>query len=476
MISFLFVVSCFLVTTATSAVVEDQIVSMPGLTTQPTWKQYSGYLNATGNKKLHYWFLESQSNPKTDPVVLWMNGGPGCSSDLGLLTEHGPFQISSDGKTVTNNPYSWNTVANMIYLEAPAGVGFSYSPDQNYKTDDDQVALDNHLALKNFFLKFPEYKTNDFYVTGESYGGIYVPTLSARLVDDSSFNFQGFVVGNGVTDGEMNTDSVIYFAYYHGLIGDTLWSELTEYCCAGNITRCTFLANIKGSLMCEHLVNGAIDIVYSGGLNMYNLYQPCEGQSGFGYDESRNKFTYTYLNWQFIHSQSIQKQMKVLQENSNIANNVRLTPTCMNFDNVIEYMNSPEVRAALHIPSNVQKWDVCSTAVNMGYKPLYKSVRKQYLKVLSRKKRVIVYSGDVDMACSFLGIEWFVNSLGQKVVKDRSSWHVKTSKGEQVAGFVKQMENLSLVTVKGGGHTTPTDKPEAALRLFESFLNKIPLQ
>lgn len=108
----------------------------------------------------------------------------------------------------------------MIYLEAPAGVGFSYSQDKNYTTDDDQVALDNHMALKNFFLKFPEYAKNDFYITGESYGGIYVPTLSARVVDDTAINFKGFVVGNGLSDDEMNSDSLVYFAYYHGLIGD----------------------------------------------------------------------------------------------------------------------------------------------------------------------------------------------------------------------------------------------------------------
>ncbi|XP_033755700.1 lysosomal protective protein-like [Pecten maximus] len=482
----LLVISCFLLCPIHSVPTEDLIVSMPGLKTQPPWKQYSGYLNATGNKKLHYWFLESQNNPHTDPVVLWMNGGPGCSSDLGLLSEHGPFRINSDGKTVYYNSYSWNTVANMIYLEAPAGVGYSYSPDKDYKTDDDQVALDNHLALKHFFLKFPEYKANEFFVTGESYGGIYVPTLSARLVDDSSFNFQGFVVGNGLSDGEMNTDSLIYFEYYHGLIGDKVWADLTEVCCGGNITRCSFLANAKGNLACEHLVSGALGIVYSSGLNVYNLYGPCEGQKGFVYDESRKK-TDIYSPKLAIytlspHTETVEepKQMafiqNVLQETVDIENNVRLTPPCLNYDNVISYMNSAEVRAALHIPKEVQKWDICSSVVGMGYKSLYNSMKDQYLKVLSHKKRVMVYNGDADMACNFLGDEWFVSSLGQKLVSDRSMWHIKTGAGEQVAGFVKQMENISLVTVRGAGHMVPTDKPGAALLMFTSFIKNTPLK
>ncbi|OWF48056.1 Lysosomal protective protein [Mizuhopecten yessoensis] len=378
-----------------------------------------------------------------------MNGGPGCSSDLGLLSEHGPFRIDSDGKTVLNNPYSWNLVANMIYLEAPAGVGFSYSPDKlDYKTDDDQVALDNQLALKHFFLKFPEYKANAFFVTGESYGGIYVPTLSARLVDDSSFNFQGFIVGNGLSDREMNTNSLIYFEYYHGLIGDKVWADLSEVCCGGNVTRCSFMASAKKSLACEQLVTGTMEIVYSSGLNEYNLYGPCEGQKGLVFDEVSKKLTFTHLNWPFIQFPPIQKQVKALQENADIENNIRLTPPCLNYDQVIKYMNSPEVRAALHISKEVQKWDICSAAVGMQYKSLYSSVRNQYLKVLSRKKRVMVYNGDVDMACNFLGDEWFVSSLGQKVVTDRSMWHYTNKAGKQVAGFVKQMEGISLVTVR----------------------------
>ena len=55
-------------------------------------------------------FVESQRDPKSDPLVLWLNGGPGCSSMDGLLTEHGPFRVSSDGKSINNNPWSWNKV------------------------------------------------------------------------------------------------------------------------------------------------------------------------------------------------------------------------------------------------------------------------------------------------------------------------------------------------------------------------------
>lgn len=111
-----------------------------------------------------------------------MNGGPGCSSLDGFLYEHGPFRfdrsgtgnIFSSNDTLRSNPYSWNKVANMIYLEAPAGVGYSYSnTTADYFTNDNKTAEDNYQFLINFFESYPEFAGNDFYIAGESYAGIY---------------------------------------------------------------------------------------------------------------------------------------------------------------------------------------------------------------------------------------------------------------------------------------------------------------
>jgi hypothetical protein len=90
----------------------------------------------------------------------------GCSSLLGLMTENGPFSVLDDGKTLKSNPTAWNTLANMIWLESPAGVGFSWSSDGNYTTGDDQTAKDNYQFLVEFFKMFPQYAKNDFYIAG----------------------------------------------------------------------------------------------------------------------------------------------------------------------------------------------------------------------------------------------------------------------------------------------------------------------
>ena len=92
--------------------------------TMPT-NSYSGYLKIDEEKQLHYVFIESESQPTTDPILVWFNGGPGCSSLLAFMQEHGPWVIEDEATVVTRNPNPWNANASVIYLESPAGVGFS---------------------------------------------------------------------------------------------------------------------------------------------------------------------------------------------------------------------------------------------------------------------------------------------------------------------------------------------------------------
>uniref|UniRef100_A0A914DIQ3 Carboxypeptidase n=1 Tax=Acrobeloides nanus TaxID=290746 RepID=A0A914DIQ3_9BILA len=179
---------------AYSAPAADLVAKLPGLNFQPNFVHYSGYLNAAPTRKIHYWFVRHQFASSTSPVLLWLNGGPGCSSLGGLIEELGPFHVSDNGNTVYENPWAWNKVGHVIFLESPAGVGFSYATDNNTDTDDDQTAKDNYNSLVDFFTnKFPELKNQNFYITGESYAGVYVPTLAVLIANDKT-NFPNFKV------------------------------------------------------------------------------------------------------------------------------------------------------------------------------------------------------------------------------------------------------------------------------------------
>jgi len=446
---------------------EDLIENLPGLPGPAPFKQYSGYLNGVDGKQLHYWFVESSNNPTDDPVVLWMNGGPGCSSMEGMLAELGPFSIGGDGKTLIENPFAWSTIANMIFLEAPVCVGYSYDPNGDCDTGDDETSLSNYLALQDFFgNKFPEYRNNSFFITGESYAGIYVPTLTVRVLegmDNFSINLQGYAVGNGLSSYDQNDDSIIFFAYYHGLFGDDLWQRLVSHCCTGHIPSkdtCNFHDSYWP--LCVRAVRAAADIVYNQGLNMYNLYDNCATTASSSFVKSEASLSNVFRKHE-MHQELLAGHRQSLTASASVQGSG--DPPCTNETALADYMNSPEVRAALHIPDNVQAFQLCNMEVNENFKREYKTMAPQY-KYLTTKVRGLVYNGDIDMACNFLGDEWFVEDLGLKVLAHRRAWH----SGGQIGGWVKRFANLDLLTIRGAGHMVPEDKPQPALHMIQAFL------
>ena len=150
----------------------------------PPPPRFSGYfaLNRTHDAHLFYMFFGSRSpGAASDPVVLWMTGGPGCSSELAAFVENGPFTLHQDG-TLVDNPHGWDTAHNMIYIDQPVGTGFSYTSDpRDDVTSEKVVAADVLDFLLEFYDAHPEYAALPFYVTGESYAGHYVPAVASRI-------------------------------------------------------------------------------------------------------------------------------------------------------------------------------------------------------------------------------------------------------------------------------------------------------
>uniref|UniRef100_A0AC34R7P3 Carboxypeptidase n=1 Tax=Panagrolaimus sp. JU765 TaxID=591449 RepID=A0AC34R7P3_9BILA len=180
---------------------------LPGLSFDIKFKHYSGFFKVSDTHFLHYWFVESQNNAARDPLIFWFNGGPGCSSLDGLLNEMGPYEINEDGKTLKENPDAWNKFASVVYIESPAGVGYSYASDGNTTTNDDITSLENYQAVKQFFTLYPSFRNHSTFIIGESYAGVYVPTLTARIVDgqaDFPINLRGMALGNGYVHEKLN--------------------------------------------------------------------------------------------------------------------------------------------------------------------------------------------------------------------------------------------------------------------------------
>ncbi|KAF0913270.1 hypothetical protein E2562_021922 [Oryza meyeriana var. granulata] len=206
-----------------------------------SFAQFAGYVNVDRKhgRKLFYYFVESPYDAASKSLILWLNGGPGCSSlGFGAMEELGPFRVNRDGKTLSRNSTLGTTVmANMIFLESPAGVGFSYSMNSSNYSDagDQRTAEDTYVFLVNW-LRFPEYKGRDFYIAGESYGGHYVPQVATiitfvnHLFDETPFNLRGIFVGNPLLDDYKNDEGFLEFLWSHGVISDEVWAKILANC------------------------------------------------------------------------------------------------------------------------------------------------------------------------------------------------------------------------------------------------------
>ncbi|KAL0487460.1 cathepsin A [Acrasis kona] len=430
------------------------ITNLPGLSGKTNFNQYAGYIqsNSTHGRNLFYWFVESQSNPKNDPVVLWMNGGPGCSSLDGLLTEHGPFDVNPDGSTLKINQYSWNKVANVIYLESPASVGFSYSTETDQTFNDDKTADDVYHFLISFFKKYPQFAKNPFYVSGESYAGHYVPVSTNAIFegnkrgDNPPINLKGFLVGNGVTDQESDQNSVPTFIYQHALASQQSYEQALK-ACKGDFY------NNKRDMACGAAISRLRGGV--GPVNIYGIYSPCINSFNNKKNQMCNGASDPLTPWY-------------------IPAGCNLSPPCINSTALITYLNRQDVKSAIHVRKDIS-WDICSGYVNSRYNWTYESMLPFYSKLLSAGIRAIVYSGDTDLAVNMLGSEYsvtkLVNQMSAKIKREWGYWSVSGS--NQVAGYVKQWDNgLSFLTVKGAGHMVPTDKPEESLYFFTKFLRE----
>ena len=151
-----------------------------------------------------------------------------------FMSQHGPYVMEEFGHTFQKNDHSWNNQANVLYMDSPAGVGYSYCDDQHLcKFDDYTSADDNLLALQVFYQKFPEFLPNDLYLSGSSYAGVYVPFLAWKIDTHNQnathpLNLKGLIVGNGYTHPKYDCNyAFVETALFYGLYGPEL-AQLIE--------------------------------------------------------------------------------------------------------------------------------------------------------------------------------------------------------------------------------------------------------
>ncbi|XP_042485175.1 serine carboxypeptidase II-2 [Macadamia integrifolia] len=420
----------------------DKILELPGQTFNVNFSQYSGYVNVASGRNLFYWLIEAAEEPSTKPLVLWLNGGPGCSSiAYGEAEEIGPFHIKPDGKTLYLNPYSWNQVANIIFLDSPVGVGFSYSDNSNdiLINGDKRTAEDSLVFLLKWFDQFPQYIGREFYITGESYGGHYVPQLAQAIVryqlatKTDRINLKGYMVGNALTNDFTDHMGIFQFMWSAGLISDQSYNLLNRYC--------DFESFIHSSDQCNKILDIANEEV--GNIDPYSIYTPaCTGN----YSSS---------------SRLLKRLFKVGRISE------KYDP-CTEAHSTV-YFNSPEVQKALHVKPEAapSKWETCSDLVNTNWKDSPTSVLDIYRELMPLGLRIWIFSGDTDAVIPVTSTRYTIDALKLPTVTPFHAWY----DDGQVGGWTQQYAGLTFVSVRGAGHEVPLHRPKLALTLIKSFLS-----
>ncbi len=401
------------------------------------FKQYAGYLtvNEESNGRLFFWLFESAGDPANDPLIVWLNGGPGCSSTSGLFFENGPFHFDLDTGELVPNEYSWNKHANMLYIDQPVGVGMSYTDDDGYVTHESQVDQEFYTFLQEFYNVFPAFKSNPFFISGESYAGHYIPCMAYHILQQNknSTNFhiplEGVMIGNGWMAPEIQTKSFIDFAYGSGIIGEEQKKQFEERFKDVEREFRMGLENSPGNI-CNQILGNILDVSGTADYHV-NCYDIRE----------------------YYYGDDI------------------LTVWPKGLDLIKAYLNRDDVREAIHAEHDpVKTWTECNITVGNKLRGDHNKAVMDKMTMILSEIRVLVYNGQFDMICNHVGASRALYDLkwpGQGGFQNaqRYTWVVDG----KPAGYATSFDNLTFLLVLGGSHMVPMDVPAQALDMVTRF-------
>jgi len=513
---------------ALSAPLDDLVESLPDYGRPPT-PFFSGYLDGTDGCdtdvngeycKLHYWLALAEEDPMQAPTVLWLNGGPGSSSILGFLQENGPVMMNASG-LLMDNPWSWTKAANLLALEAPVGVGYSYCANQVKgelcQNTDKFTASTSRAALVDFFTnKFPELAGGNFFITGESYAGVYIPTLSKELLDHASdsVNLVGIAVGDPCTDNDAQKDSMdsLWYGHKYGLVDDQVFDVLWNKCNARFPNLMTKGGkHFVASKLNQHLESMNILLSTEQSKEMgpnklkehaSKLLQELKNDPGASFNHEDNECQLAYYKYIMSSSKGLSQGWGDLY----IDDYSLFAPVSSQEDlDMAVYMSRADVREALHVaeaPTTTwpyadvgfdytSEYDACNDEFEEGAW----SMIDFYKDIVPRLKVTWIYNGDTDPCVSYEGTRtavkriglneldggsyrpWFYNQTAAplNLIAEKAPLFgpnlLPVNMGAQFGGeIVNYEEGLAFLTFHGSGHMVPQFRPQSALHMLEKLI------
>ncbi|KAI7367547.1 Pheromone-processing carboxypeptidase [Hortaea werneckii] len=418
--------------------------SLPGAP-EPLLKMFAGHMEITpehhGN--LFFWLYKSRHIANRQRTVLWLNGGPGCSSMDGALMEVGPYRVGEGGNLTYNNG-SWDEFANVLFVDNPVGTGFSYVDSNSYLHELDEMATQMITFLEKFFATFPEHETDDLYIAGESYAGQHIPYITNAILDRNSqnpqhhWNLSGLLIGNGWMSGPDQYLSYIPFAHEAGLVKvdsdqDKQLQEQQKDC----VTALGKDGKDKVDVpICEAILQDILRVSMRDGkcVNMYDVRL----------DDS---YPSCGMNWP------------------------------PDLSNVTPYLRRKDVTDALHInPDKKTGWEECNGQVGNAFKAYHSKPSITLLPRILETVPIVLFSGDQDLICNHIGTENLISSLEWNGAKGMETepghWAPKrdwTFEGEP-AGTYQASRNLTYVKFYNSSHMVPFDYPRRTRDMLDRFM------
>jgi carboxypeptidase C (cathepsin A) len=465
----------------------------------PDVKSFSGYADVAENQHIFWWFFEAREvDPATAPLTIWINGGPGSSSMIGLWQELGPCGVDYDGN-VYDNPYSWNKASNLIFIDQPTTTGFSYSipvpgaedadgnfvllpnatcPDYvdqstcgTYNIDDTSLTANStpaaapnfYLTLQGFTGAFPEYSSNGVYFASESYGGHYVPVFSRYILEQNKLNAPGtanidlraVLIGNGWFDPILQ-----YAAYYNFT---SVYSDQPHK--GGNDYGINYNESVDKHVYDQMYGQGnCLDKLLDCASYPYANYT----SDGEGNEVCAEADEYCYSEVEYVFDETF------LRDEYDIR---YLTPDPFPYAFYVDYLNTPEVQAAIGAYTNFSEGSsVTSSAFAVtGDDGREIGVTDAVEYLIDEGLDVVIYFGDSDYICNWFGGEAFVQGLSNIPEYTNGSAgfvNITTSDGI-VHGEVKSAGKFSFVRIYQSGHEVPFYQPLVSLEMLDRVLNGV---
>ncbi|KAK5172778.1 uncharacterized protein LTR77_002898 [Saxophila tyrrhenica] len=446
----------------------------------PGVKSYSGYVDIEEHQHIFWWFFEARDvDPSTAPLTVWINGGPGSSSMIGLFQELGPCGVDSNGE-VFSREYAWNNVSNMLFIDQPAQTGFSYSipvpgyiglssqlvlleedvcphyahgcqtysyPSPLYTVNSTQNAAPGMWkTLQGFMGAFPQYSRNGFHFATESYGGHYGPVFNEYI------ETQNALIDSGCLPNahRIQLESV--------LIGNGWFDPLIQYEAFYNYT-----VN-PGNTYGLTLPNGRVrNQMYNGMYGRGNCYdQTIQCRRSGRNDVCAKADNFCYLIVEYVLDVALGRDEYDVRE---------LMPDPFPPTFYVDYLNTPKVQQAIGAYVNFSEGSSLGGGFsNTGDDDRLQGAVKDSKKLVDQGIYMVQFNGDADYVCNWIGNEVVAENINAPGFTSAGYANISTS-DDIVHGVSKQSDNFAFVRIYEAGHEVPFYQPVVALEMFQRVIN-----